>query len=102
MSRRDILRLPSEMRPSKIGFKACDFFRQFSDGRDILDVFRDLVRGHATPDSLGPITVVLSRNGSCNADSGDGNRLLLLYKVDCFVYIDGGILKIDFTDKQII
>ena len=65
------------MRPRDIRYIQCDVSHQM-EGRDLLEVFKDLVRGELTVDDMEPIEVVTHRGLTF---AYDGNRRLTIYKV---------------------
>ena len=66
------------MRPSQIRYIQDDVAHQFSNGKNLVDVFKDLYQERIRPEDMGAIDVV-QYQGQCYAY--DGNRRLLLFKV---------------------
>ena len=66
------------MWPSDIRFIQSDVSQYIDDGRDMLDVFKQLVRGEIRAGDMGDIEVVRYERLHY---AYDGNRRLLLFKV---------------------
>ena len=71
------------MRPSEIRYIQDDISPEFSNGRDLLDVFKELCQGRLRPEDMGPIEVVPYQGQNY---AFKGNWRLLLFKVSTECY----------------
>ena len=68
------------MRPDKIRYGKIYVRDRMKNGRDLIDVFEDLVKGKLEPSDMTPIKVV-EHFGNYYATDNESNQKLLLFKV---------------------